>query len=189
MTVMLPPEIYTRRAWLIGFWSVISVGCGMLAGILLMSLPWPQRLAAGGAIALTVAVPGILRPQIAALPMRAWNTVAVSFARGAVFWLTAVCFYVIFGIVGRLGSFLWPRHPAVNSLWTPWASSGYGDGDRRGGILIIPAGEGWAAGFARWVKQSGNVWAWVLLPFLLALSALETAREVEAPPRGIYTLY
>ncbi|MDR7468464.1 MAG: hypothetical protein QN176_14400 [Armatimonadota bacterium] len=179
-----------RRAWLRGFWLTMSLACGVLAGALAWGLSAGGRVAVALIAAIAVAVPGLLRPDLARQPLRAWNALARLVARAAAAWLTAVAFHVVIRAMRGTGSSLRPEPPVPQeSLWTPWPEGRTGDILADGIVAARSAGSGWVGAFASWVRASRNLWGLALLPVLLVLSALDTPQEVETPPPGIYTLY
>lgn len=187
MSLVLPDAVYARRAWRRSFWLVLSLGAGALVSVALWGLPTSGRLLAGAAVSAGVALPGLLRPDLAVTPMRVWNRGARLAGRAAALWITAVCFYVALILLGKAGSALRLDPPkGGGSLWTPWATDSGPDA-----VTTATGGPGgvWAE-VATWARRSGNTWAWALLPLLVLLSLLDIpAAEEETPPPGIYTLY
>jgi hypothetical protein len=187
MAIVLPN--LNRRAWRRGFWLTMALALGVVTGLVLWGLSPSQRMAAALITAGVAAIPGLLRPRLATLPMQAWNRLARLFSRAATAWVTAVCFYAVIRALGqgrrsplRLGDVA-----SGGSLWTPWRDAA---GQAAGGIVVVPShARGWARDVAVWARSSGNPWAWCLLPFLAVLATFEVAGDVEAPPPGIYTLY
>lgn len=188
MAIVLPND--TRRAWRRGFWLAMSLAVGMLIGALLWRLSPAQRVIAALITTGVTATPGLVRPRLVVLPLRAWNRLARLFGRAATTWLTGVCFYIVVRAAGGMGSSLRLSHAAAGeSLWTPWQHAPGEVGGAAEGIVPANAlGDGWT-GLAAWARRSRNPWVWCLLPFLVILATFETTGDVEAPPPGIYTLY
>jgi hypothetical protein len=185
------PRFPPRRAWLRSFWIVISLVSGSMVSILCVLLISPRWFASGVVLVLVMAVPGLLRPQIASLPYRTWNKLARGVVRVARLWVTGVCFYIIFVTVGLTGSHARLVQPTSNgSLWvarrTP-ASTAYGL--KHDGVPQEFAQKGWIRAYLVWARQPGNLWAVCLLPFLILISALENDRNQNPVAANIYTLF
>jgi hypothetical protein len=163
--------------------SMVSIFCALLIS--------PRWFACGAVLALVMAVPGLLRPQIVSLPYRTWNKLAQGFVRVARLWVTGVCFYVIFVTVGLTGSYARLAQPTSNeSLWVArgtHASTAYDP--KHDGMLQEFAQKGWIRAYFAWARQSGNLWAVCLLPFLILLAALENDRNQNPVAGNIYTLF
>jgi hypothetical protein len=184
--LILPPP---RHLWLISFWLVMSLFGGLLIGVLLTLLVSSQWFSLGMIVAIVLALPGLLWPQAIIIPYRVWNILAHRFTHIARLWLIATCFYTIF-VVGRVGSPLKLTRPtAIQSLWVQRATlapatyvSQYNTKTKE-----LPE-KGWISTFLSWAVQSGNLWAFCLLPFLILLWALETDQK-SSLPTSIYSLY
>jgi hypothetical protein len=187
ITLLSPP----RRAWLISFWLVMSLGSGLLIGLLLALLMSPRWFGFGVMLALVLALPGLLWPQAIARPYMAWNRLARYFASAASLRLMRICYYIVFVAVGRTGSSLSLAHPpSTTSLWIPrgtLAPSAYVS--QHGVATKASPEQGWVAAFLSWAAQSGNVWALSLLPFFILLVALRTDQKKSSFPANIYTLF
>jgi hypothetical protein len=185
------PRFPPRRAWLQSFWIAVSLAIGSMASILgawYISPPW---FTSGAVLALVMAVPGLVRPQIASLPYRAWNRLARQFVRVARLWATGVCFFIVFVTVGLTGSHARLAPPTPNgSLWLarrplePTASGYACDGVPHEFVQ-----KGWITAYCAWARQSDNLWAVCLLPFLLLLSSLENDENQNPVAANIYTLF
>ena len=181
------PAYWARRAWLRSFWLAVSLVGGLFTGALLACLASPRWVAMGGVAAVVLAVPGLLWPRLVSLPYRVWNKLAREFARYAGLWLMAICFYIIFVAVGRVGSSLALLPSPTGSLWTAREAQ-----EREGWQGIRPEEslrKGWIAAFISWAARSGNWWACCLLPFLMMLAAFESEPETNGLPTSIYTLF
>jgi hypothetical protein len=102
-----------------------------------------------------------------------------------------ICYYIIFVAVGRSGSSLSLAYPSSpKSLWLPrgtLAPSAYVS--QHGGTTMAFPEKGWMAAFLSWASQSGNVWAFSLLPFFILLAALQIDQKKSHLPTNIYTLF
>ena len=185
------PRFPPGRAWLQSFWMAMSLTSGAMVSIVCGLLISPWWFASGAAFAVVMAVPGLLWPQLASPPYRAWNKLARGVVRVARLWVTGVCFYIICVTVGLTGSYARLARPTSHeSLWvarrTP-ASAAYGGG--YDGVPREFARKGWIRAYFAWARQSGNVWAVCLLPFLILLSATENDENQNRIASNIYTLF
>jgi len=180
---------YNRRAWLRAFWLTMSLTLGILTALLVGTRPG-TRAVIGLAVTVAAVIPGMLRPDLARPPLRAWNALARLFARAGTAYLTAVCFHVVIRAMRRTGSPLRLHPPAPGeSLWTPWPEERTDHVLADGIVAARSPGSGWAGDFVSWVRRSRQDWGLALLPMLLVLATFDTTQDVEAPPPGIYTLY
>jgi hypothetical protein len=185
------PRFPPPRAWLQSFWIAISLAGGSIVSLFCAFFISTRWSASGVVFALLTAVPGILRPQIASRPYRAWNKLARRFAQVARFWVTGVCFYIICATVGLTRSHVRLAQPTSNeSLWVarrPTTSTAY-DHNYDGVPQEFPQ-QGWIRAYVTWARQSGNLWAVCLLPFLIVLSALEIDETQNRVAANVYTLF
>lgn len=186
--IILPSP--ARRECLISFWLTISVSSGLLIGALLSLLISPRWFGLGVILALTLALPGLIWPQVVSLPYRIWNRLARDFTHYARTLVLGICYYIIFAAVARTGSSLRLASPtSPQSLWIPrgtLASTAYPhqyDATKKGSSQ-----RGWIGNYLSWAWQTGNLWTVFLLPFLILLSALESDQD-KSLPTDIYTLF
>jgi hypothetical protein len=169
----------------------MSLAIGSMASALAALCMSPRWSASGAALALAIAVPGLVRPQIASLPYRAWNRLARQFVRVARLWVTGVCFFIVFVTVGLTGSHARLAPPTPNgSLWLARrplrpTASGYA----YDGVPHEFVQKGWISAYCAWARQSNNLWAVCLLPFLILLSSLENDENQNPVAANIYTLF
>jgi hypothetical protein len=190
ISLPFPPN----HVWLKSFWLVMSAAGGILIGAVLFRLLVPLWLASAvaGTGAVVLAVPGLLWPQIASRPYRAWNKLGCIFARNARRWLLLICYYLVFVAVGRIGASLRLSRPVIaKSQWIPrhsYTPSTYGYGTR--GVIVEESPyRRWISSFLAWATSTHNEWVCCLLPFLLLYAALESEQEESSFPIGIYTLF
>ncbi|HUI06231.1 MAG TPA: hypothetical protein VL486_04430 [Verrucomicrobiae bacterium] len=183
----MPPRV----AWLKGFWLTMSCGAGLLVGVVAVFAVSPAWFALGAVVAAALAGPGLYRPEIANIPYRAWNRLAVWLARRARDWMLWVYLKVLFGLAGRAGHSLGLERPPTNeSLWRPHSASPVAGDNCRNGVTIEPqGGRRWARAFLAQARRDGNGWMRWLLPLVAVVRVLDDAPREEAPPTGIYTLY
>jgi len=185
------PRFPPPRAWLQSFWIVISLAGGAIVSILCALIVSPRWSASGAVFAVLMAVPGILRPQIASRPYRSWNRLARGFIRVARFWVSGVCFYLICATVGLAGSQVRLAKPTANeSLWVSRRPSLHtASGDTHDGTPQRFSQQGWIRAYVAWARQSGNLWAVCLLPFLMILAALDNNETQNRVAANVYTLF
>jgi hypothetical protein len=185
ITLPSPP----RRAWVMSFWLTVSVGGGLLIGLLSALLISPRWFGLGAMLALVLAVPRLLWAQTIAYKL--WNILARYFGHAAHLWLVGICFAIIVVAVGRKGSSLRLARPSSTaSLWMPRGTLAPGAYISQYNVATAGSSEkGWIATFFSWATQSGNLWALSLLPFFMLLSALRTDQRKSNLPANIYTLF
>lgn len=181
-------EPSTRHA-LRGFWLTLAVGVGVACGLVLGGLTLPARAASGAGAALLFALPGWLRPTWVEPLYAGWNRLARLCARGGSFWVSGVIFFVLVTAVGRGGSRMpWaPRVPG-ESGWVPREQGRAGYASLHDTARSPTSSRGWARSLTGWASETGNGWAWGLLP-LLALLHLLRPRQRRSLDANIYTLY
>ncbi len=182
--------LHPRRAWLQGFWIVMCVMNGLLIGVLL-ALQWGAMWMTMGVLAgALLSSIGFLVPTVIRGPYRLWFRVTDFYFRIVRLAVKAVCYFVVFVVVGcTKSSLLFERPTAMATIWVPRCTlpvTNYPheyEGET-GGAKPRP----WVSVYLSWARSSGNGWAIVLLPFLLLLSVLEPEQE-RFFPAGIYTLF
>jgi len=188
ITLPFPP----RRARLISFWLAMSLVGGLLVATLCMFFLSRHGVVLGGSAALILALPGLIQPQIAYIPYKAWNKLAGLVGRGTRFCLMAICFYIVIPTIGRTGSQLRLDRPKNDeSQWVPWRghNSEDADGNLHGIAVEESTPEGWSRAFLNSIKRLNKWWAYCLLPFFILTRALEGEGEQSEAPTSIYTLY
>ena len=171
------------------FWLAVSLGSGLLIGLLSALLISPRWFGLGVMLALVLALPRPLWRQTIAY--RLWNRLARYFGNAAHVWLMGICFAIIVVAVGQKGSSLRLARPSsTESLWMPRGTLAPAAYISQYSAETGRAPEkGWIATFFSWAIQSGNLWALSLLPFFLLLSALRTDQRKSNFPANIYTLF
>ena len=186
-TVILPPA--RRYSILIAFWLALSVLAGITISVILAVWISPTQAPLGLIAVPVLALPGLLWPQLASFPYRAWNKLAAAFARWSRTLLMGICFYVIVVAVGRSGASLRLSRPdAGQSLWVRRQDSTGGPNNLERVVATDEDSRSWIHNFLRWSAKSRNLWACGVLPFLILLSALEHEQE-NSVPKDIYTLF
>ncbi len=188
-TIVLPSP--PRRTRLISFWLVSSAASGGLVGILSALLVAPVWSGTGIVLALAMGVSGFLWPQFISRPYQVWNRLARYFASGASLVLMGVCYFVIFVVVGRVGSSLQILRPtSSSSLWLPRETLTPAAYFHQYDVMVngFPP-TGWVRSYFSWALGSGNVWAVCLIPFLLLLKSLQVDQKGSSSLSNIYTLF
>jgi hypothetical protein len=187
--ITLPP-FPPQRSVLVSFWLVLNLAGGLLIGTIASLFLSPGWFVSGAAFAVAMAVPGLLRPQIASFPYRAWNKLARQFARVARFCVTGICYYGIFVTVGQTGSAVRLIRPTPHgSLWVSRRGSALPRYPHPDGIAQELPQRSWIRSYCAWAVKSGNVWAVSVLPFVIVLAFFEAEQPRNALPADIYTLF
>ena len=183
----LPP---IQPASLRSFTATIAFFSSLTVGLVLWFSGAHRPFSLAVILAFVLALPGLLWPELARLPYRAWNKIASEFARVGRAFVSGICFYVVVVAVGRAGASIRLVSPeAGESMWVPRTAltedsvqvpSAMPPGERRHGS--------WISAFLSWAMRSGNFWTCFLVPFLMLLSALDVEWEQKVPT-DTYTLY
>jgi hypothetical protein len=188
MTLAIPSD--ERRILLRSFWLTL----GLLPATLWLVIGWRTKMPSLAAAAIaTLIVLGSLpfvHEPFAWRVYRAWNPRLVRpFAAIAAQVVTWICFCIVL-VVGRSSaSRMRLDIPAAPSCWTDRRSL---PPDAFRSLTAAPssrsASGAWVLAFFDAARQSGNLWALSLLPFLAALK-LFTREEPEAVQANIYSLF
>jgi len=147
-------------------------------------------LSLGAALGFVLSLPGLLWPKVMSWPYRAWNKLALEFARWSGLLLMVISFYIVLVAVGRTGSYLKLHQPdSDESSWVPrqtLAPKAYQA--QYPNTARLPLETGFVFPFVSWAVRSGNFWACFLFPFIWLFSALDSPREHDLPS-DIYTLF
>lgn len=186
VTLTIPAE--NRRALLRSFWLTLAL---LAAGSSLM-LAWLSGAGAFASLGLGAAVIAgsipFLNEGVAWRLYRAWNRRLVRpLSDAAARFVMAICFFVVVVAAGRAGRPMAPNGRKAG--WTARGSLPIG-AYRELFAAASPASRsrGWARDYVRWARQTGNLWAVSLLPFLAVLGILAGERQ-NAAPANIYTLF
>jgi len=190
ITFSLPSSV--SAVWLRSFWLVISLSSGLLVGVLSALIFSPSWCALGIAVALGLALPGLLRPQIASIPYRAWNTLARTYTHYAYNGLLRIWFYIVFVAVGhsRASSLKLARLLTVESFWIPRGVQAVRlSHDSQHTTIEEALHRSWVPAFLAWATSTRNWWAYCLLPFFMLLVSLVPELEDNASLVDIYPLF
>lgn len=180
--------IRPRRTHLQVFGVTMVLGTGLLAGMI------AEQIAAGWFLqisAMGVILAGIvsMRPTVMSRAYEVWRSFAELYMRVARWTLKAVCFFILFVIVGRGGSTLPLGFQAGGIQWGERKSLSRDEFllEFEGTAHSVPAGK-WFSAYVQWAKRSGNTWVLMLVPFLVLLAYFD--EDVQADiPQNIYTLF
>ena len=182
-----PPSIIRLKS----FWLVVSVSTALLAACLVQILTSRSLPELWAVIAISLAIPVFLRPNIALVPYRAWNKLVNLAARCVAQVLLLMVFTIITIGVGRKVSCLHLEKPKDwSSMWIPKSPNDSRNLNTKGGVstMNIPEGSVFAEA-VRWAIQSGNWWMCSLVPCIALISALEKDQEMPEVSANVYTLY
>lgn len=187
ITMPFPP----RRAFLLSFWSIMSLICGLSVGTFLAIMISPEWLILGIGISFLLTLTGLIWKRATLFAYRAWNKLAREYSRFTRQWLMFISYYVIFMVVGRSGSSLKLAKPVKGkSMWVPFKVYIATDhGNPNGNIIDEFIHKNWISAFFAWAKNSGNWWACCLLPFFMLISAIDEEEKKNLHPANIYTLF
>lgn len=190
MLLPKPPTSSSLRT----FWVMLAVVTGALtAGVAALSGGGALAWGMGATVALSMGIPGWLRPYAVALPYRAWNWLAILVAGALSRYVTALCLFTV-TLAGRPAGATsrFDAGATSGSMWIPRASqppgayrSQYHDEG------VIGEAGGWTAPMRSWAARTDSRWAVTLVPFLWVLRILDAAPGKERPAAApdIYTLY
>ncbi len=187
--MILPPA---QRAYIKAFWVIMTLSVsGLLIGTSLMfGNLW--SLVPGIGIGCISLIYGLLEINMRVLwiAYKAWNKLAEFVTSCLQTAIIAISFFIVFTLVGRLGSTLHMDPPnSKQSLWVSRKATPLKAYESLSSFPVLTSRRShWALCFVTWAAKSGKYWSWFLLPFLYLLSLLEVEHE-EAAPQGIYTLY
>jgi hypothetical protein len=109
--------------------------------------------------------------------------------RAAARWVSLVTFYVLVTVVSRAGSRMpWSGAEPGGSGWVPRSDREPFHAAQHHDARRPTAEAGWIRSLTRWARDTGNLWAVVLIP-LLALLRLLRPRAGRSLGENIYTLY
>jgi hypothetical protein len=185
--ITLPP---LERACLRSFSTVIGIFSGACVAMLSTLLGLSNPIILGALVAICLALPGLLMPGVARFLYRAWNKMALEFARCARTMVMGICFYVILVAVGRTGSSI--NLKAMGSEKSMWLTRGTTPvnsySEQHTMVISDSRKRNWILSFMSWAGRTGNFWRVSLIPFLILLVSLDCSTE-ETVPTDIYTLY
>ncbi len=181
MSLPNPP----RRAALRAFW---------LTSVCLFGLPAAAVMSALAGISPVVIVLvwvgilcfGVIMPQHVAVVYGVWLRLSSRALRLSNLAMTAVCFYLVFPVVGAAGTRLpLKRAAAGESLWEAADTRAGGTADEAD--ATAGSGGGWVFRYLNRAVESGNLWTICLLPFLVMLRFNDQQKNFY--PSQIYTLF
>ncbi len=175
------------------FWLVVSLIIGLLIGFFLNIIFSPIWFVFGLFIAIGLAIPGLIRPQLANIPYRVFNKAARVFTYCANEWILFVCFFIIYITGGTKGSSLRLTKPNKSeSLWEPRSlgSPGICGSSMNKSVLLPESSQsGWFFIFIRWVIKSGNWRLLYLLPYFVLIAVFRKEKLSTTISENVYTLY
>lgn len=185
--ITLPPIEF---ACLKIFSMVIGVCAGACVTGFLALLGMPGPIIVGGMVALCIAVSGFLVPSFSRFLYRAWNRIAIEFAKCMGKIVMGICYYVILLAVGSTGSTISLKDQGDRkSMWLHRGMIAPDiDSKQHAMTTDDPLQPNWIPSFVSWAVKSGNFWRCSLIPFIILLASFDSSRE-ETVPTDIYTLY
>lgn len=185
--ILLPA---VRPAHLKGF----SITVGLLGSLFISAISYWLDVA--GLFRFVIFLPvgfsvlGLFRPKIVAPLYAFWNVLAGYFARGARLYLMTICFYIILFAVSRAGTSINLARPRPEeSLWRSKKTLSPDSYPYEFAASVKNFNQkGWFRSYFCWARLSGHLWAFLLLPLLTLISAVEIYQDRRFPA-GVYTLF
>jgi hypothetical protein len=188
VNILLPAT--HRRAMLRSFWLIICFLTGLVTAIVAWSLGWPWPVGIALSVGALLASLVLIQENVVWFFYRAWNVFVKMFAAIARQIATWVCYFIVFGVVGRAGShFPLIASRASGSFWIKRDLLAHNAlRESPAANIGTPRRLGWIRDYFRWTIHSGNVWAITLLPFLVILQTCSKP-QAETKEFNIYTLF
>ena len=185
MTLSLPNTL--RRAELRSFCLAVS-SIALTAFALMVRFSSATRYAAMATICACCL--GLMFPRLVRIPYRIWNKSAKVFVRCAQYYLLGVVFHTVVRAMSMaVMSVEFCQKSSSSSSWVQRDSvtpTSYGSLHQMAGESSTRAA--WPFTFIGWARQTANVPAMCLLPFLFVLSIFQPEEESEKIS-DIYTLF
>jgi hypothetical protein len=184
--ITLPAQ--PRAAHLRAFWFALCALIGLGTGIFLIFVDVHHGLAIWTISIVFLLLSGMVAPDRVQRFYLMWNRGARFVSREISRILMAVCFFIIVAAVGLAGARFARKVPEpVSSGWQRRGPERQDDN--------LPSFPGqanekaeWVRAYMHWTRRSSNLWALVLLPFLMLLSLVSKVED-DAPPTHVYTLF
>jgi hypothetical protein len=172
------------------FWLIICVLMALVTAIVAWSLGWPWPVGIALSVGALLASLVLIQENVVWFFYRAWNVFVKMFAAISRQVATRVCYFIVFGVVGRAGShfpltasrasgsFWIKRDLLVHNVFRESLATNIGS----------PRRLDWIHDYFRWTIRSGNMWAITLLPFLVILWICSKP-QAETKELNIYTLF
>ena len=113
-----------------------------------------------------------------------WSKINRRVSKYARHYVLIILYYVLLPIIALAGSKMKLQKPTGESMWMPWHDT---SGER---LISIQTGKNWVRHYVSWLYTSKNLWALLLLPFILMLKATEDSEGATTPELlMIYTLF
>ena len=187
MAPLTVPE-QDRRIVHRSFWLLISIGAGVIAGIVGWILHLNFWMAALIVFAGTGSV-AFINEQLLRKLYHAWNNRIIRpLSNITSVIILRICHLLVFTATGKAGSRFWVERDGT-SLWNRRQNGGNHATElpfAAHAIGKMPAG--WVRTYIRWAMQTRNLWAIFLIPFFCLLRMVST-EEPAAAAGNIYTLF
>jgi hypothetical protein len=186
ITLPAPP----RRAHLRAFCFALCALLGSVAIVILRLLGISHAFAVSAVAAIALTCLGFLATESIWPVYAIWNKAAQLAGRLVRLALTAICFFIVFAAVGRLGARFDGAHSTTAK--SSWVRRRTRAAKLHSAAVVQQSDDsgqkGWMSAYMAWAIGTGNLWAVVLLPFL-SLLALVAEDQDEAVPVHVYTLF
>ena len=189
-TVNLLLPLTHRRAMLRSFWLIMCFLAGLVTAIVAWSLGWQWPVGIAFSVGALLAALLVVHENLVWSFYRAWNVIARTFVAVSRQVATWLLYFVVFGVVSRVGSHFPLTVPG--SSCSSWIERRLSDHNVRrespAADAESPGRLAWMHDYFRWATHSGNVWAITLLPFLVILRICSKP-QTESKEFNIYTLF
>jgi len=165
---------------------LVFAGIGLIGAVIVALAGAPLVAILGIAISAAFVVAAV-RADGSYRVYSAYNRITGLYARLMRAVAQIACF-VIVGSARLTGTSLVVALPDTGSMWTPKSSLPRDAYVNPYALSSGPSGRGWIRGYLRWARDTHNLWAVSLLPFLVVLRTAQQSADHSI--RGeIYALY
>lgn len=187
MLLPFPANVFQLKS----FWLVMNLIIGLFAGSILSLLISSVWFLSGILLAFILSIPGMIWPDIANIPYRAFNKIVRIVTHYANESILRICFFVIHIAGGKKGSFFRLTCPGENkSQWIPRHRDSSGIYELNNAVSCKEYTQrNWFYTFIRWILKSGNWWMLSLVPTIILISFFKEDKVKTASSENIYTLY
>ena len=177
---------YRRRASVLAFWWILNLAVMIVLSIITLAFFQPLLLLYSIPFVVLLLFTGLKWNSLPVFVYRAWAKIDSMIVSKICRMVLLVIIYSIFTVVSVAGSILRLSRPDIqNSMWSPASQ-----GNEYSMIMKQKNDKKWIRPFLYWARTSGNLWIFLLLPFLLLLSVFQEQKtETITSDSNVYTLF